>query len=485
MSHNNRMALAVVLLLSLLVGITILYAQSGEPGAEGVGDSFYPLLGGGGYDVQHYLLDVTVDMQAETIDAVATLDITATQDLSAFNLDFSGLDITALTVNGEPADYERDSRELTITLPEVVASGESFTVEVAYNGTPGAILERSIGATIGWQFGNGYVYTASETNGSATWYPVNDHPSDKATYTFRITVPDPYLVAANGVLSEVIDAGSKSTYVWEMEQPMASYLATVNIDTFVVDAYEANGASIRNYFPERVASRAERVFAQQDEMVAFFTEIFGEYPFEEYGAVLTQAPLGFALETQTMSLFGMNVANGSPGDAEEVIAHELAHQWFGNSVSPAQWEDIWLNEGFATYASWLWFEYSLGESTLTEYVASVYDFLSGEYFRREGLSETEIERQINRYVAPGLVQQNDLFNGGVYVRGALVLHALRLTVGDEAFFEILQTYYDTYRYGNASIADFIAIAETVSGQELDEFFDGWLYTQAIPALPES
>jgi len=358
-------------------------------------------------------------------------------------------------------------------------------VEVAYNGTPGAILERSIGATIGWQFGNGYVYTASETNGSATWYPVNDHPSDKATYTFRITVPDPYLVAANGVLSEVIDAGSKSTYVWEMEQPMASYLATVNIDTFVVDAYEANGASIRNYFPERVASRAERVFAQQDEMVAFFTEIFGEYPFEEYGAVLTQAPLGFALETQTMSLFGMNVANGSPGDAEEVIAHELAHQWFGNSVSPAQWEDIWLNEGFATYASWLWFEYSLGESTITEYVASVYDFLSGEYFRREGLSETEIERQINRYVAPGLVQQNDLFNGGVYVRGALVLHALRLTVGDEAFFEILQTYYDTYRYGNASIADFIAIAETVSGQELDEFFDGWLYTQAIPALPES
>ena len=473
-----------LILIVLFVGVGVTYAQEGEPGAEGVGDPFYPLLGGGGYDVQHYTLEVNVDMQNQSIEGVATIEIIATQDLSAFNLDLWRLEVSSVTIDGSPAEFTHERRELNITLPEGRSEGETFTAIITYGGEPSPIIEQSIGAMIGWNFGNGYVYTASETNGSATWYPVNDHPSDKATYTFIITVPEPYVVAANGVREDTIDNGDTLTYVWEMAQPMASYLATVDIDTFVVNAYQENGVVIQNFFPERVAESAEQVFAIQDEMVVYFSEIFGEYPFDEYGAIVTQAPLGFALETQTRSLFGLSVATSDPGDAEEVIAHELAHQWFGDAVSPERWDDIWLNEGFATYASWLWFEHTQGADAMTDITANIMDYLSGEYFRREGATEAQIERELARIVAPGKVQGDDLFNGGVYVRGAMTLHALRLTVGDDAFFEILQTYYETYQYGNANTADFVAVAEEVSGEELSDLFDAWLYAEQTPDLPE-
>ena len=335
-----------------LFGMSMVYAQT--PGAEGAGDPYYPELGGGGYDVEHYALDVDVDMDAEAIVGLATITALATQDLSAFNLDLAGLEVDEVTVDGVAADFTHEGRELTITPAEPIAEGDSFEVVIDYGGEPRPYAEPSLGgAGIGWNFGDEYVYTASETSGAATWYPVNDHPSDKATYTLRITVPQPYVVAANGVLTETIESGDEVTYVWEMAQPMASYLGTVNIDTFEVQEYEAeNGVRIRNYFPDTFADRAERVFADQDEMLVFFSDVFGDYPFDAYGAVLTRARLGFALETQTMSLFSASVAMGAGGGAETVIAHELAHQWFGNSVTPTTWRDIWHNEGFATYASW-------------------------------------------------------------------------------------------------------------------------------------
>lgn len=471
--------------LILLIGIGAVVAQEGEQGAEGIGDPFYPLLGGGGYDVRHYALDITVDMEERQIAGVATLDITATQDLSGFNLDLHELDITSITVDGEAAEFTHERRELNIALPAPVTEGDSFTVVITYGGRPRPITEVSLGgAGIGWNFARGYVYTASETNGSATWYPVNDHPADKATYTFRVTVPAPYVVAANGVLQETIEEGDLITYVWEMAQPMASYLATVNIDTFVVNEYEDNGIYIRNYFPQTVARAAEEVFAEQDEMAAYFSEIFGEYPFDAYGAVLTRADLGFALETQTLSLFGQYIAYGTPEDGAEVIAHELAHQWFGNAVSPALWRDIWLNEGFATYASWLWFEHSLGPEALAETVEGIAGYLSGDIFRQQGMEENDIRRMLARIVAPGKAAANDLFNSGVYVRGALTLHALRLTVGDDDFFTILRTYYERFKHGNATTADFVGVAEEISGENLGAFFEAWLYAEQTPALPE-
>jgi aminopeptidase N len=227
-----------------------------------------------------------------------------------------------------------------------------------------------------------------------------------------------------------------------------------------------NGLPIRNFFPPEIADEAERDFADTPAMIAYFSEVFGPYPFEAYGVVVADTSLGFALETQTLSLFARSWVTDF-GDIEEAVAHELVHQWYGNSVSLARWEDIWLNEGFATYGSWLWLAHRYGDEALAEYVTQV---------------EESLREQSSGILPPGDPPASDLFNVGVYYRGALALHALRLEVGDDAFFEILRTYAERFEYGNATTEDFIALAEEISGQSLELFFQGWLYAEAMPGL---
>ncbi|MBI5957371.1 MAG: M1 family metallopeptidase, partial [Chloroflexi bacterium] len=344
-----------------------------------------------------------------------------------------------------------------------------ITLAITYSGSPKGVNFTGIPLLLGWMnYGSG-VFVASEPAGSAGWYPVNDHPLDKATYSFHITVPEPFVVAANGLLEETTDNGDTTTYVWEMRQPMASYLTTVNIDDFVLRTDEGpGGLLIRNYFPTTIADKAEIDFARTGDMIAFFEEAFGPYPFEAYGVVVADQGFPFALETQSLTLFARDWITGD-GSIEEAVAHELSHQWFGNSVSLSKWEDIWLNEGFATYSSWLWAEHDQGSDALNQMVDQMVEYVSGspDYF-----------------IAPGNPPANDLFNGGVYVRGGLTLHALRLTVGDETFFEIMSTYYDRYQFSNATTDDFIALSEEISGQDLGDLFDSWLYGEKLPALPE-
>lgn len=464
----RRLLVAMLLTLNLGVGFA---ARASEVHLAGIGDPYFPLLGNSGYDVQHYTLDLTVDMDDNVIAGTVSIDARTTQDLSVFNLDFYGYTIDTVEVEGQPADFLRRGGELIITPPQTLAEGESFTVEVAYSGQPTG--ER--GYSAGWVRHARGVFVASEPAGAARWYPVNDHPRDKATYTFRITVPEPYVVAANGLLQEVIDSGATQTYVWETVHPMASYLATVNIGDFVVQTDEGpGGLPIRNYFPARLAEDAAPIFDRTDEMIAYFSEVFAPYPFEAYGVVMADTALFFALETQTLSLFGAEVVPNAltgvvPGwrtSVESVIAHELAHQWFGNSVSPENWEDIWLNEGFATYASALWTEHTLGTEAFEDDMRGYYRFLA-----------------MGQYV-PGQPPKNNLFNQGVYLQGAWTLHALRLEVGDAVFFDILRAYYDRYQYSNASTADFIAVAEEVSGQDLTALFDAWLFEGGVPPVPQ-
>jgi len=240
----------------------------------------------------------------------------------------------------------------------------------------------------------------------------------------------------------------------------------------------------RNYCPADEFARGVRAFASQGAMMDFFTDLFGDYPFEEYGVVVVDVPLGFALETQTISLFGNTALAGGIG-TENVIAHELAHAWFGNLVSPARWQDIWLNEGFATYASWLWAEHDLGEGTLANIVTDTYDFLSGNELIEGGTSQSNVRRRLTVFAVPGDPGETRMFDTvGVYYRGALVLHALRLEIGDAAFFATLRAYLERFAYGNATVEDFIAVAEETSGQSLDTFFEGWLYDPLIPDIPQ-
>jgi hypothetical protein len=443
------------------------------PGSSGVGDSLYPGFGNGGYDAQSYKLDLNItDVATSTLSAVTTMDAIATQDLSSFNLDFIGFTINGITVNGKPATYSRDGQELTIIPSQPLAAGQPFSVDVSYSGAPTPLNSVAFDFPVptGWVIVEGGNFVLSEPDGAANYYPVNDHPLDRAAYTFRITLPEPYEVAANGVLEQAIDNGDTTTYVFEARDPMVSYLTTVNIDEQFDDetSVTAGGVPIRNYFAADIPKEKLELFDLQPAMIDFFSEIFGDYPFELYGAVVVNAETGSALETQTLSIFGADTLERE--DLEETIAHEVSHQWFGNHVALSDWKDIWLNESFATYSQGLWVEYSKGgQSALDQWVKDQYNFIA---------------RRFDSLVVPGSPPANDLFNSAVYEWGALGLHALRLEIGDEAFFATLKTYYDRYKGTNVTPEDFISTAEDVSQQDLQALFDRWIYSDTLASIPE-
>lgn len=439
-------------------------------GSSGLGDSLYPDFGNGGYEVTHYILDFTVnDVVTSDLTAIVTIEATALQNLGSFNLDFIGFEITDITVNDEAVEFSRAGQELTVSLINPLAENETFTVVIRYNGSPEEMQSVALPVQTGWVTVDGGSFVLSEPDGSASYYPVNDHPLDKALYTFHVTVPKPFEVAANGVLTETTDNGGTTTFIFEARDPMASYLATINIDEFDLETMESdNGIPIRNYYSTGLSADVRKPFARQGEMLVYFSDVFGPYPFDVYGALVMDTEFGAALENQTMSIFGMDMVDVDDVEGTELtVAHELAHQWFGDSVSVADWSDIWLNEGFATYAEGLWIEHTDGREALDEWVKFLY---------------ADVVEYPEYYPAPGNPPADDLFNSGVYVRGGLTLHALRVEVGDEVFFKILQTYFDRYKSGNATTDDFISVAEEVSGKDLAEFFNNWLYSEKIPPI---
>jgi aminopeptidase N len=460
-----------VVILSLVFIAGAVGAQEAQVGGEGIGDSYFPQLGNSGYDAQHYTLDLDWNERTNALTGTVTMLAKAYNDLQGFNLDFAGFTIHSVLVDGTDASYERDGRELQVTPATILKQDETFEVAVSYSGIPGKGVTNFYDVFAGgWIRHRNGVYVASEPDGSALWFPVNDHPLDKATYTFQITVPDKYVVAANGQLKNMDDhADPTTTYLWEASDEMASYLATVNIGDFVLESSEGpEGLPIRHYFPADKVDELKLTFSPFADMIAFYNTLLGKYPFEAAGAVVADTDLSFALETQTLILFGSNIGTRRT-EPEIVIAHELAHQWFGNSVSLAQWKDIWLNEGFATYVSMLWLEHARGQRAMLRQMDDYY---------------TVISRQTTGFSTPGNPPQDNLFNGGVYLRGAWTLHGLRLLVGDKTFFDILQTYYDRFKYGNAATNDFINVAAEVSGQDLKDFFDGWLFAEKVPPKPK-
>jgi aminopeptidase N len=429
-------------------------------GPSSVGDPYYPDLGNGGYDVQHYLLDLEWDPAAQRLDGTAVIDATAVHPLSEFSLDLIGMEVKSATVNGDSAQVERaEARELVVTPEESLEAGAAFRVEIDYTGEPEPVdgLFEYLG---GWHADGEEVFVAAQPDGAATFFPVNDHPSDKACYTFRVTAPDDLVVVTNGVHVGTTDDPDDETRTWgfEAHEPMASYLVQVSIANLVIEeGTSPDGVPIRHAIDEDVYQQGVEAMAPTGEMVDFFADLFGPYPFAVYGGVVVDVPLGFALETQTLSLF-------PPETAESVVAHELAHQWFGNHVSPATWQDIWLNEGFATYAEWLWTEHATGRPI---------DRIAAEGARRPGLDQPPAD--------PG---PDDLFAPTVYVRGALTLHVLRHEIGDAAFFELLHTWVERFGGASASTADFEALAEEIADSDLTPLFDTWLRSEGLPDLDE-
>ena len=438
-------------------------AYEAQPGAVGLGDVFYPDLGNGGYDALDYTIDLTVDVASNALAGTTTMVARATQALRAFNLDFFGLEVLEVSVNGQPARFARSGQELTVTPLVNLGADSPFTSAVRYRGTPTIIADSGIPRIpLGWQKQMTGTFVISEPSGAMNWYPANNHPRDKASYTFRITVPGPYQVAANGVLIDRFDAANgASTWIWRMAQPMASYLATVHIGLYDVETSTGpRGLPIRNYFPMTTPAFTRRQFDKTAEMIAFMEEKVAPYPFDEYGVVLLTNDSTWALETQSLSIFGAR------GAGEDTIFHELAHQWFGDNLTPAQWQDIWLNEGFATYYSALWQERTRGKAVFEGIMRSHYTTMAGA-----------------RLGPPYVREVDQLFGGSVYLRGALTLHALRVMIGEAKFDGTMREYYGRYRGGVASTEDFLATVTEVAGAAPAAALRPWIFDVEMPPYP--
>ncbi len=645
-------------------------------GAAGAGDPYFPLDGNGGYDAQHYRLDLRYDPATDTIGGTARIEARATQDLSRFNLDLEGLTVHSVEVERRAAAWTREGGELVITPHRGIREKQKFAVEIAYSGVPETIVD--LFGTSGFIHTDDGAVIIGEPHVADTWYPVNDHPSDKASYTFLITVPAGLEAVANGILREQTTEGGWTTWTWVAKEPMASYLTTATIgefelsqyvhgDTWFLDAVDpdlyaptgaprtgtqfaiaqqgepaykrllraipvpAGGATVTFWIkrdteagwdhvfveahtageddwttlpdlnghtssdtgascpfwlglhpflehyqtdngdgscspsgasgvwnaasgssdgyeqwrvdlaafagetvelsityasddlfqlagafvddivvstgagttsfeadgdafdgwtvpgapegsepnpndwivgtvadaPEPLGATIDMALGMQGEILDFEESLFGRYPFGALGGIVDDTDaIGFALENQTRPIYSKAFFT-SPQSAIDVVVHEIAHQWYGDSLTVARWQHIWLNEGFATYAEWLWSE-NQGTGTAQE----IFDFFYGVIPSDDPFWSLTIGD-------PG---PDHLFDAPVYFRGAMTLHQLRVTVGDRDFFRILERWAQTRRGDNVTTDEFVALAEKISRQELDDLFETWLFTAAKPEV---
>ncbi len=453
---------------ALALPVTLVAAQpatayvAAENGAAGIGDPYFPLDGNGGIDVQSYRIADKWDFDSAVLSGRTTIRLVTTQDLNAFNLDFL-LKVDGVTVDGRKARFKRSKgHELTVKLPEAAAAGSPLKVVVKYADQPGRYKyagERN------WLSNDTEVVTMNEPHMAPWWFPANDHPLDKATYRFDITVAKGLQAVANGLPKGKRTRGSWTTYRWVAKDPMTSYLAFFAAGRYDVEKGETAGLPWVNVVskdlrPKQVKT-AQRWLAKSPGIVQWLSTELGAYPFEASGGLVTGLGVGFALENQTRPTYPY-VGGGN----DSLLVHELAHQWFGDDVAVHHWDDIWLNEGFASYMEARYAEVTGGPTT-AQWLRDSYDGLG---------AGDEIWK-----VAPGAPGSRKIFHGSVYQRGSMALAALRKVVGDQAFNTTLRTWLEQKAGGNGEIAEFTALAEQVSGQDLDAFFDAWLYAKARPA----
>ncbi|MEV8378665.1 M1 family metallopeptidase [Kribbella sp. NPDC056861] len=440
--------------------------DKGEPGEDTAGDPYVPSHGNGGYQVDSYELDLDYRVNSNRLSGKATITAVATQALSRVSLDLVGLRVAKVLVNGRRAGrYAHRNGKLHIWPAQAISDGAEFVVDVQYSGNP-APMDSPWGE-LGWEELTEGVIVASQPSGAATWYPCNDHPSDKAHYRITITTDSPYHVVANGRLVSRRTKASRTSWVFDQAAPMATYLATVQIGRYDVLELATSPVTTRAVLPASQMRDFREDFGRQQDMMRLFIKLFGPYPFGGYTVVVTDDALEIPLEAQGISVFGSNHVDGKRG-SERLVAHELAHQWFGNSLTPSRWQDIWLNEGFACYAEWLWSEES-GGLTASQHVSKAHT-------RLRGLDQDLLLSD------PG---PELMFDDRLYKRGAITLHVLRLQLGDESFFELLRTWTRSHRHGSVTTEDFIELAVqfTPDADAVRALFAVWLDSVDLPALP--
>ncbi len=427
-------------------------------------DDYLPDNGNLGYRVSRYELDLAYKVSANRLTGVATITATTNSHLRRLQLDLATpLTVARVTVNGARVRYTHRRGKLAVTLTDPVPPGGALSIVVRYAGNPRPI--RSRWGEVGWEELTEGSLCANQPNGAPSWFPCDDHPISKASYGITITTDSPFFVVANGVLTAKRTKAAQTTWVFEQAEPMPTYLAAIQIGRYESMALAAKPVPVDLVAPPRLRAAARARFAPQVDMLAAFSELFGPYPFPRYTAVVTDDPLDIPLEAQGFATFGANHCDPA-NDAERLVAHELAHQWFGNSVTVSRWRDIWLHEGFACYAEWLWSERSGGRSA---------DAWARHYYAK--LATTRMTRPL---ADPGPA---DMFEDWVYKRGALTLHALRVRIGDEAFFALLRHWTDKYRYGSVSTEDFTTLAADHATRPLGDLWQAWLHDPTLPPFP--
>ncbi|MFD9958626.1 M1 family metallopeptidase [Amycolatopsis sp. NPDC058986] len=440
-------------------------ASAPGPGADTSGDSYLPRHGNGGYRVRHYDLDLDYRIGPNRLSATAVLTCTSRQALSRFTLDLGEFRIGRVLVDGKPAKYVHRGQKLQVKPARSIPAEAEFRVEVRYVGNPRPVTSRW--GDIGWDELTDGALVASQPVGAPSWFPCNDHPADKASYRVTVSTSSPYLVAVTGDLVSRYDSASTTKWVFERAEPTPTYLMSVQIGRYDDVELSAGPVPLRAAVPPRLRVPFERDFGRQGRMMDLLKQWFGPYPFGEYVVVIADDELDDPIEAQGMSIFGANHVDGRRTH-ERLVVHELAHQWFGNSLTVADWRHIWLNEGFATYTEWLWSEESGGQPVRA---------LAGSWHSRMRAKPMDL-----RIADPGVAK---MFDERVYKRGALTLHALRHRVGDAVFFPLVRAWATDHRHGTVTTAQFTALAEGYAGESLAGFFATWLDNPVLPPLPDA
>ena len=462
----RRLAPALALLLAATVPGALPRSaatpSAGSAGDPGIGDPYFPLDGNGGIDVLHYDIRDRYDLRTRRLVGTTTLRVRATQPLSRFNLDLL-LPVKRVLVDGARARHTKPTKhELRITPARPIAAGRTFRVVVRYGGRPGRLGyagERS------WLASRHEVVAMNQPHMAPWWFPSNDHPLDKAGYDIRITTGAARDVIANGRRVDRTRHGRLATTHWRSREPMASYLAFFALGDFQVRRGRSGGIpwvlAVSRWLPKRWRVSSMQALRLSGPITVWLQRELGRYPFGSTGGLVTSLYPGFALENQTRPTYpALDVRN------RPVIVHELAHQWFGDSVSVRGWRDIWLNEGLATYLEWRYDEAHGGRSTRA-WLHDTYDRYQGQ----SGFWSLRVDDP-----GPG-----HLFDAPIYDRGGMTIAALRQVIGAADLRRLLRTWVSQHRFRNGTTQQFTDLAEQVSGRQLDGFFDAWLRAKQPPA----